>query len=62
MKAFLFAVLVAGGAAYGAAWYLNAEMQQTAAWAFTSGDTVRVSDPGENLVGDNWSGLASIEG
>jgi hypothetical protein len=62
MQAFLLAVIVAGGAAFGAAWFLNNEFQQTAASAFTSNATVRVSDPGENLVGERWDGLAGVEG
>jgi hypothetical protein len=61
MKAFLLAVIVAAAGAYGVAWYLNAEVQTTVARAYTT-EGARVSDPGENLVGDNWSGLARVDG
>lgn len=61
MKAFLLAVVVAGGGAFAAAWLLNAEFQANAYAAYTT-EGARVSEPGGNLVGESWNGLAGVEG
>ncbi|ACA17500.1 conserved hypothetical protein [Methylobacterium sp. 4-46] len=54
MKAFVVAVIVAVALAAGAAFVLTAN-QEYAYQAFaTSG--ARVSNPGTNLVGPNWTG------
>lgn len=56
MKAFLVAVVVAVALGVVAGVLLSSE-NLTAYEAYsTSG--ARVSDPGHNLVGENWSGLA----
>lgn len=51
MKAFFSAILVATGLAIGA-YYVLASQQQSASTAFST-SSVRVGDPGNNLIGVN---------
>ena len=57
MKAFLLAIVVAVGLAAVAAVALTSS-QQYAYQAYTT-TGARVSDPGHNLVGPNWTGQPS---
>jgi hypothetical protein len=57
MKAFIFAVIAAAGLAAGAAWFMDTELQTAAYSAFGGSESVRLGDPGDNLVGPRWSGL-----
>jgi len=61
MKPFLAALVTMGVLAYGAAMVLNASYQSTSAVANTTSGA-RVADPGENLVGPDWNGLAHTKG
>ncbi|PIP97062.1 MAG: hypothetical protein COW75_08745 [Rhodobacterales bacterium CG18_big_fil_WC_8_21_14_2_50_71_9] len=61
MKAFLAALVTMGVLAYGAAMVLNQNYQSTSAAANTTSGA-RLGDPGENLVGPNWDGLAKTNG
>lgn len=61
MKAFLAALVTMGVLAYGASMVLNQKYQSTSAVANTTSGA-RVADPGENLVGPNWTGLAKTNG
>lgn len=58
MGMILTGIVVAVAIAIGAgAFFLNAQQQQPA-WQAYSTDSLRVGDPGHNLVGQNWSGEA----
>lgn len=57
MKAFILAVIVAVGLAAGAAWVMDTELQTTAYSANSGTESVRLGDPGDNLVGPRWTGL-----
>jgi hypothetical protein len=59
MKAFLLAITGAVVLAVGAAALLNNE--QTLAYKAFATSGTRVSDPGYNLVGKNWSGDPSVK-
>lgn len=61
MKAFLAALVAMGVLAYGAAMVLNQNYQSTSAVANTTSGA-RVADPGSNLVGPKWNGMASTNG
>lgn len=51
-------IVVAIAIAFGAGYYLLDNQQQELAWQVFSTDSVRVDDPGHNLVGQDWSGEA----
>ena len=59
MKAFMFAVAGLVVIAAAAAAVLNTE--QTLAYQAFATSSTRVSDPGYNLVGKNWSGDPSVK-
>lgn len=54
----LTGIVVAFAIAIGAGYYLSA--QQEPAWQVFSTDSTRVGDPGENLVGQDWTGDGSL--
>ncbi|MHA6644986.1 hypothetical protein [Mesorhizobium sp. A623] len=52
----LSGIVVTGAIAFGSGYYfLNVQPEQPA-WQVYSTVSTRVSDPGHNLVGQNWSG------
>ncbi len=59
MRAFGFAIVGLVLIAAGAAVVLNSE--QTLAYKAFATSSTRVSDPGYNLVGKNWSGDPSVK-
>ena len=59
MKAFAYAIVGLVIIAAGAAAVLNTE--QTLAYKAFATSATRVSDPGYNLVGQNWSGDPSVK-
>ncbi|MBV9066439.1 MAG: hypothetical protein JOZ84_03910 [Methylobacteriaceae bacterium] len=59
MKAFALAILGLVVFAVGAAAVLNSE--QTLAYKAFATSSTRVSDPGYNLVGKNWSGDPAVK-
>jgi hypothetical protein len=59
MKAFALAILGLVVFAAGAAAVLNSE--QTLAYKAFATSSTRVSDPGYNLVGKNWSGYPAVK-
>ena len=59
MKAFALAILGLVVFAVGAAAVLNSE--QTLAYKAFATSSTRVSDPGYNLVGKNWSGDPALK-
>lgn len=58
MGMILTGIVVAAAIGIGAGYYLSA--QQEPAWQVFSTDSTRVGDPGENLVGQDWTGEGSI--
>jgi hypothetical protein len=46
--------------AIGASYFLRAEGQDRPAWQVYSSSSVRVDDPGQNLVGPAWTGEADV--
>jgi hypothetical protein len=50
------AVIIAIGAGY----FLNSQSDDRPAWQVYSTSSVRVGDPGENLVGPGWTGEAEL--
>ena len=56
MAMILSGIVVAIAIAFGASYFLTAE--QETAWMVNSSSATRVGDPGENLVGPDWSGQA----
>lgn len=58
MGMILTGIVVAFAIAIGAGYYLSA--QQEPAWQVFSTDSTRVGNPGQNLVGQDWTGDGSI--
>jgi hypothetical protein len=54
MRMILTGIVLAIVIAVGAGYVLQA--QQELSWQFFSTDSTRVGDPGNNLVGRNWTG------
>jgi LPS O-antigen subunit length determinant protein (WzzB/FepE family) len=54
MKVFLLSALVVIGVAYAASMVLDETWQSTAATSFSRDSSVRLGDPGNNLVGADW--------
>jgi len=50
------AVVIAIGASY----FVSAQGDDRPAWQVYSTSSVRVDDPGANLVGPGWTGLAEV--
>lgn len=61
MKAFLVAAFAAIILAYGASIVLDRTWQTTSATAYTT-PSVRLADPGNNLVGADWPSTAATAG
>lgn len=56
MGMILSGIVVTGAIAFGAGYYLLNVQPEQLAWQVYSTVSTRVSDPGHNLVGQNWSG------
>jgi len=58
MGTILTGIVVAIAIAVGAGYFLRT--QQEPSWQVFSTDSTRVGDPGENLVGQDWTGEGSV--
>lgn len=56
MGMILSGIVVTGAIAFGAGYYLLNVQPEQPAWQVYSTVSTRVSDPGHNLVGQDWSG------
>lgn len=53
-------VVVAVAIAIGASYFMRAEGDDRPAWQVYSTSSVRVGDPGDNLVGPGWTGEGEV--
>lgn len=56
MKMILSGIVATGVIAFGAGYYMLNVQPEQQAWQVYSTVSTRVSDPGYNLVGQDWSG------
>jgi hypothetical protein len=56
MGMILSGIVVTGAIAFGTGYYILNVQPEQLAWQAYSTESTRVSDPGHNLVGQNWSG------